>query len=43
MVMTLPEVETYFADHPEVAGLLAMPPAEKPRLLDFGMKLRPAP
>jgi len=43
MVMTLPEVETYFADHPEVAGLLALPPAEKPRLLDFGMKIRPAP
>ena len=41
MVMTSPEVEGYFENHPEIAGLLAMPPAEKPRLLDFGIELQP--
>ena len=43
MVMTTSEVEAYFANHPNVAGLLAMPPADTPRLLDFGIIGRAAP
>ena len=43
MVMTTAEVEGYFRSHSGVAGLLAMPPADVPCLLDFGMGLRPHP
>jgi thiamine biosynthesis lipoprotein len=43
MVMTSAEVEPYCGRRPDIAALLALPPAEAPHLVDFGMGLPPRP